>query len=286
MDAEAKILGGGLVGMTRAHFAWGTRTFLMGILNVTPDSFSGDGLEGDPSAAVERALAMEAAGADIIDVGGMSTRPSHVEVDTAEELRRVMTVLPALVDQLKVPVSIDTFRYEVAAAALEAGVAAINDVWGLQREPRLAELAAGAGALLFLMHNQDGTAYDDLLPDVLVSLARSVATAEAGGMPRHRLVVDPGIGFGKTADQNLEVLGRLGELRSLGLPILLGTSRKSTIGKVLGTEVDDRLEGTAATIALGIGAGADMVRVHDVPQMARVARMADAIVRREQQVPV
>ena len=272
--------------MTRAVFGWGSRTFLMGILNVTPDSFSGDGLEGDPGAAVARALEMEAAGADIIDVGGMSTRPTHVEVEPAEELRRVMAVVPALVSQLHVPVSIDTFRYDVATAALETGAAAINDVWGLQREPRLAELAAESGALLFLMHNQEGTKYDDLLPDIAVSLARSVAAAEAAGVPRHRIVVDPGIGFGKTAEQNLEVLARLAELRSLGLPILLGTSRKSTIGKVLGTEVDDRLEGTAATVALGIAAGADMVRVHDVPQMARVARMTDAIVRRPAEVTV
>ena len=269
----------------RAQFAWGERTFIMGILNVTPDSFSGDGIAEDPAAAVERALQMEADGADIIDVGGMSTRPSHTEVSPAEELRRVASVLPGLVAHLKVPVSIDTFRYDVAAAALEMGATAINDVWGLQREPRLAGLAAGSGALLFLMHNQDGTEYDDLLPDISVALARSVAAAEAAGVPRFRLVVDPGIGFGKTAEQNLEVLGRLSELRSLGLPILLGTSRKSTIGRVLGTEVDDRLEGTAATVALGIGAGADMVRVHDVRQMARVARMADAIVRRHQAVP-
>ncbi len=268
-----------------ANFAWGTRTFVMGILNVTPDSFSGDGVADAPETAVDRALQMEAEGADIIDVGGMSTRPTHVEVPAGEELRRVMAVLPQLVAQLRVPVSIDTFRYEVAAAALDTGVAAINDVWGLQREPRLAALAAATGALLFLMHNQDGTDYDDLLTDVTVSLARSVAAAESAGVPRHRIVVDPGIGFGKTADQNLEVLARLSELKTLHLPILLGTSRKSTIGKVLGTEVDDRLEGTAATVALGIAAGADMVRVHDIAQMGRVARMSDAIVRRQSQVP-
>jgi dihydropteroate synthase len=264
----------------QADFAWGARTYVMGILNMTPDSFSGDGLATDPAAAVEQALRMEADGADIIDIGGMSTRPSHVEVSTAEELERVMTVLPELVRRLAVPVSIDTYRYEVADAALQAGAAAINDVWGLQREPGLADLAVQAGALLFLMHNQEGTEYHDLVEDVVESLRDSVATAEAAGVGRDRLVIDPGIGFGKTAEQNLEVLGRLAELRVLGLPVLLGTSRKSTIGRVLGTEVGDRLEGTAATVALGIGAGVDMIRVHDVRQMARVATMADAIVRR------
>lgn len=269
----------------RAQFEWGVRTYIMGVLNLTPDSFSGDGLADDPGAAVGQALRMEAEGADIIDVGGMSTRPSHVEVPSEEELRRVMAVLPDLLARLRVPVCVDTFRYDVAVAALEAGVAGINDVWGLQREPRLARLAARSGALLFLMHNQDGTEYSDLLADIAGSLARSVAAAEAAGVTRDRIVVDPGIGFGKTADQNLEVLARLSELKSLGLPVLLGTSRKSTIGKVLGTEVGDRLEGTAATVALGIGAGVDMVRVHDVVPMARVARMADAIVRRPTQVP-
>ncbi|GAC1330724.1 MAG: hypothetical protein NVSMB17_08310 [Candidatus Dormibacteria bacterium] len=263
-----------------ATFPWGTRTHVMGILNVTPDSFSGDGLAGDPDAAVARALQMEADGADIIDIGGMSTRPSHQEVSAADEAERVMAVLPQLVRELSIPVSVDTFRYEVADVALKAGAAAINDVWGLQREPALANLAADSGCMLFLMHNQDGTDYRDLVPDVIESLRDSVARAEAAGVRRDRLVVDPGIGFGKTAEQNLEVLARLAELRVLGIPILLGTSRKSTIGRVLGTEVDDRLEGTAATVALGIGAGADMVRVHDVQEMSRVARMADAIVRR------
>ena len=252
----------------------------MGILNMTSDSFSQDGLADQPEAAVEQALRMEAEGADIIDVGGMSTRPGHEEVPTAEELDRVLSVLPELVRRLSVPVSVDTYRYEVADAALRAGASAINDIWGLQREPGLAELAAQSGALLFLMHNQEGTEYRDLVPDVVESLRDSVARAEVAGLSREQLVIDPGIGFGKTAEQNLEMLARLAELRVLGLPILLGTSRKSTIGRVLGTEVDDRLEGTAATVALGIGAGADMVRVHDVRQMARVAAMSDAIVRR------
>jgi dihydropteroate synthase len=269
-----------LVKLMEARFDWGARTYVMGILNLTPDSFSGDGLWAHPPDAVALAVQMEADGADVIDVGGMSTRPGHDIVSPAEERERVMSVIPELVARLRVPVSIDTFRHEVAVAAVDAGAAVINDVWGLQREPRLAELAARSGAMLVLMHNQDGTEYADLLPDIAASLRRGIEIALAAGVPVDRLVIDPGIGFGKTADQNLEVLSRLAEVKELGLPVLLGTSRKSTIGKVLGTEVDDRLEGTAATVALGIAAGADMVRVHDVREMARVARMSDAIVRR------
>jgi dihydropteroate synthase len=251
----------------------------MGIINVTPDSFSADGVLGDPSMAVELGRGMVEAGADILDVGGMSSRPGHQEISVDEELTRVMRVLPALRAAVPAPISIDTYRYEVARAAVESGAGVINDIWGLQREPRLAELAAETGSGLVLMHNQDGSAYADLVPDLIASLARSVAVAEAAGVPRDAIVVDPGIGFGKTAEQNLEVLRRLGELKALGLPILLGTSRKSTIGKVLGLPVEDRLEGTAATVALGIAAGADIVRIHDVGPMVRVARMSDAIIR-------
>ena len=257
---------------------FGARTHVMGIVNVTPDSFSGDGVAGQPATAAAMARRMVEDGASILDVGGQSTRPGHAEVTQGQELDRVMSVLPAL-PRLGVLVSVDTYRLDVARAALDAGAAMINDVWGLKREPGLAGLAAERGAWLVLMHNQDGTAYQDLVPDVLASLRASIAIAGAAGMGRERLVVDPGIGFGKTAEQNLEILRRLGEFRALGLPILLGTSRKSTIGKVLGTEVDDRLEGTAATVALGIAGGADIVRVHDVREMARVAAMSDAIVR-------
>jgi dihydropteroate synthase len=251
----------------------------MGIVNVTPDSFSGDGVAGRPEDALAQALRMEADGADVVDVGGQSTRPGHIEITIEEELDRVTGPLIEIIRRVRVPVSVDTYRYEVASAAVAAGARIVNDVWGLKRDPRLAELAAQSGASLILMHNQEGTEYQDLVPEVLESLSRSVASAEGSGVARARLMVDPGIGFGKTPEQNLVLLHRLDELRALGLPILLGTSRKSVIGKVLGTEVDDRLEGTAATVALGIAAGADMVRVHDVKAMVRVCRMTDAVIR-------
>jgi dihydropteroate synthase len=260
-------------------FDWGRRTYVMGILNLTPDSFSGDGLVSRPEDAVRRVQDMVGDGADLIDVGGMSSRPGHNEISADEELGRVMAVLPRVVAEAGVLVSIDTYRSEVAQAAVEAGAGMINDIWGLKREPWLAELAARHKTWLVLMHNQEGTDYEDLVPEVLESLHDSVAVAEAAGVPRSRIIVDPGVGFGKTAEQNLVILNRLAEFRALELPILIGTSRKSTIGKVLDLPVDERVEGTAATVALGIGAGADMVRVHDVRAMVRVARMADAVVR-------
>ena len=269
---------------TRATFDWGSRTYIMGVVNVTPDSFSGDGLAGNAEAAVDQARRMEAEGADVIDVGGMSTRPGHFEIPVAEELERVMSVLPAIVAAVTVPVSIDSYRHDVAAAAVDAGATIINDVWGLRRDPRLADLAAARGTLLVLMHNQDNPIYKDLVPNIISGLTGSITMAEAAGVPLDHLIVDPGIGFGKTAEQNLVVLHRLAELKVLNLPVLLGPSRKSSIGKVLALPVDDRLEGTAATVALGIGAGVDMVRVHDVAAMTRVARMADAIVRQPEVV--
>jgi dihydropteroate synthase len=269
------------LGFPLVNFDWGHRTYVMGVINVTPDSFSGDGLGDDADGAVALAVRMAEDGADLIDVGGMSSRPGHQEIPDQEELRRVMSVLPRVAATAQVPVSVDTYRYSVAEAAVQSGATIINDIWGLKREPRLAELAAREGCMLVLMHNQVGTDYQDLVAEVVASLGRSVMVAEAAGVPREQLVIDPGIGFGKTAEQNLEVLRRLDELKVLSLPILLGTSRKSTIGKVLGLPVEDRLEGTAATVALGIAAGADIVRVHDVAPMVRVARMADAIVRGE-----
>lgn len=261
------------------EFWWGERTYVMGVINVTPDSFSGDGLAGRPQAALERALAMEAEGADIIDVGAESTRPGSTPISAEEELRRLMPVLELLASHLRVPVSVDTYKAPVAERALAAGAAMINDVWGLKADAELAQVASRHNVPLVLMHNQKGTQYQDLLPDILGSLRESVHHAREAGVPDEHIIIDPGIGFGKTAHHNLEVLRRLREFQSLGYPILVGTSRKSTIGLVLGLPVDQRLEGTAATVALAIANGADIVRVHDVKEMARVARMSDAIVR-------
>ncbi len=258
---------------------WGSRTYVMGIVNVTPDSFSGDGLAYDADAALEQAARFQAEGADIIDVGGESTRPGHTPVDADEEIRRVVPVIRLLASRLHVPISVDTWKHEVAREALAAGASMINDVWGLKRDPALAGLAAREGAPIVLMHNQHGTAYEDLLPDVLESLRASMDAALEAGVPPENVILDPGLGFGKTAEHNLELLRRLSELRSLGRPLLVGSSRKSTIGLVLGLPVEERLEGTAATVALAIAGGADIVRVHDVREMTRVSRMSDAIVR-------
>ena len=269
-------------GVTRCgirDLVWGARTYVMGIINVTPDSFSGDGLEYDTDAALAQALLFQADGADIIDVGGESTRPGSTPIDAAEENRRVVPVIRRLASRLDIPISIDTYKTEVAREALAAGAAMINDVWGLKHDPSLAALAAREAVPIVLMHNQRGTSYDDLIPDMMASLRRSMQTALEAGVPEENIILDPGIGFGKTAEHNLEVLRRLEEFGALGRPLLVGTSHKSIIGLVLDLPVEERLEGTAATVALAIAEGADVVRVHDVKAMARVARMADAVVR-------
>ncbi len=260
-------------------FAWGKRTYVMGIINVTPDSFSGDGLGYDAEAALEQALRFQDEGADIIDVGGESTRPGSTPVTVEEEKRRVIPVIRLLASRLDVPVSVDTYKREVAREALAAGAAVINDVWGLKRDPALADLAAREGAPIVLMHNQQGLDYSDLVPEALASLRASLRQALEAGVPSENVVLDPGLGFGKRPEHNLELLRRLAELKALGFPLLVGTSRKSTIGLVLDLPVEERLEGTAATVALAIANGADIVRVHDVKAMTRVARMSDAIVR-------
>ena len=261
------------------EFVWGSRTYVMGVVNVTPDSFSRDGLAGRTTDAVEQALAFEAEGADIIDVGAESTRPGHAPVSMEEELSRLQPVLEGIVAAVSIPVSVDTYKPEVARRAVGWGVSMVNDVWGPRVGDGMAEAAAESGLPLVLMHNQDGTEYVDLMPEVTASLRQAAAAAEAAGVHRERIILDPGIGFGKTADHNLEILNRLGELNVLGFPLLVGTSRKSTIGLVLNLPVEERLEGTAATVALSIAGGADIVRVHDVREMTRVARMSDAIVR-------
>ncbi|MBI3980157.1 MAG: dihydropteroate synthase [Chloroflexi bacterium] len=252
----------------------------MGILNVTPDSFSGDGLGGDTAASVARASAFAAQGADLLDIGGESTRPGHQPVDAEEELRRVLPHLRRVRAEVGLPVSVDTSKAAVAWRALEHGAALVNDVWGLQRDPAMARVIAEHGVPVVLMHNQTHTEYREVVSDVVDWLSRSIDLALGAGIAWENLIVDPGIGFGKTLEHNLEILDRLGEIRRLGRPILVGTSRKSMIGRVLGLPPDQRVEGTAATVAIAIARGADVVRVHDVQEMVRVCRMADAVVRR------
>ncbi len=258
------------------RFEWGARTYVMGIVNVTPDSFSGDGLGADADAAVAQGLRMVGEGADMLDVGGESTRPGHVPIAAAEEIARTQAVLRRLVRESGVPVSIDTYKEEVAEAGVAAGATILNDVWGLTRSPNIADLAARHRCGLVVMHNQDGTVYaGDLMVEVKRFLAAAAARAIAAGLPKERVIVDPGIGFGKTAEQNWEVMRRFEELKKLGHPILVGTSRKSFIGKLLDLPVDDRLEGTTATVVGAVLRGADIVRVHDVRQIVRAVRVAD-----------
>ena len=258
---------------------WGRRTYVMGIINLSRDSFSGDGLGTDIPAVVQQAQRFQEEGADFLDVGAESTRPGSTPISAEEEIRLLTPALEAVSSLAKVPVSVDTYKSGVARQALAAGVSIINDVWGLKFDPELARVAAEAGASLALMHNQETRRYNRLLPEIFASLNRSVAAAKSAGVPSHNIILDPGIGFGKTPDHNLEILNRLAEFRDLGYPLLVGTSRKSTIGFILDLPVDQRLEGTAATVALSIAGGADIVRVHDVKEMVRVCRMTDAIVR-------
>jgi dihydropteroate synthase len=262
---------------------FGLRTYIMGIVNMTPDSFSGDGLlaGGEPlDAAVVQAERMVAEGADIIDVGGESTRPGHAQLGTQDELERVVAVVRAIRERLPgTPVSIDTSKPSVAVAALEAGADIVNDVTAVSAGVALAPVAAAHGAPYVVMHSRAQPVYGDVVTEVVADLRAAVAAAEAQGCRPESLIVDPGIGFGKTAEQNLAVLAGLAALATLGRPVLLGTSRKSTIGKVLDAPADERLEGTLATTALGIAAGVDIVRVHDVAANVRTARMSDAIIR-------
>jgi dihydropteroate synthase len=288
--------------IAKTTLTWGSRTYVMGILNLTPDSFSGDGLlqqdEDDAfAAALEQARRFTAAGVDILDVGGESTRPGARAVSVEDEMGRVLPVIAAIAHELDVLVSVDTYKSEVADAALQAGAHMVNDVWGFKVDPHLAEIAARHKAPAILMHNRSswanaeiqsalggryvGVPYDDLIADIRRELMESVEIARAAGVPDAHIILDPGIGFGKTVEQNLELLDRLGEIRTLGFPLLLGPSRKSFIGYTLNLPPEQRLEGTAAAVAIGIARGADIVRVHDVEAMLRVARMADAVVRRK-----
>jgi dihydropteroate synthase len=268
-----------------------TRPLIMAILNVTPDSFSDGSLYLDPARAVARAEEMEAEGADIIDIGGESTRPGAPAIAAQEEIDRVVPVIAALAKRSSIPISLDSWKGEVARRAMDAGAEIINDISGLTFDPSLAGVAAETGAALALMHTrgtpegmQRDTVYGDLMGEVMEGLRRSVATALSAGVERERISVDPGIGFGKDSRGNLELLRRLREFGSLGLPLLVGTSRKSFIGAAIGREVDDRLFGTAATVALAVNNGASILRVHDVRAMRDVADMARAIME-EQPAP-
>jgi dihydropteroate synthase len=288
------------------NLIWGSRTYIMGILNLTPDSFSGDGLmkkgssqdkfEIDLKSILEIARNFVENGADILDVGGESTRPGAQLVSLDEEMNRVLPVIGILAANLDVVLSIDTYKASVAEAAIQKGAHMINDVWGLHADPAIAGVAAKYHAPVILMHNRSswahaeikeklggryvGIPYEDLIQDVKRELMESVNIARAAGIPDEQIILDPGIGFGKSVEQNLELVDRLGEIRALGFPVLLGPSRKSFVGYTLNLPPDQRLEGTAAAISIGIARGADIVRVHDVPFMSRVVRMTDAIIRR------
>ncbi len=269
-----------------ATVEFGCRTYIMGILNVTPDSFSDGGMFFDQTDAVLHAFQMVKDGADIIDVGGESTRPGAESVTLEEEIKRVVPVVQKLRQKTKIPLSVDTYKAKVASEALNAGANIVNDISGLRAEPEMADVVAGAGASVVIMHikgtpkdMQINPSYDDLIGEVYDYLSRAVETARSKGIKQ--IMVDPGIGFGKTADHNLELINRLSEFRRIGVPILIGVSRKSFIGKILDTPVEARLEGTAAAITASILHGADIVRVHDVREMRRVALVADAIRRQK-----
>ena len=261
------------------RFEWGRRSYVMGIVNATPDSFSGDGVL-DPAAAAEQAARMVDEGAALIDVGAESTRPGHAPLDVAAEWARLGPVLRAVRAAIAVPITVDTSKAGVAERAFDVGADALNDVRGLRGDAALAPLLAARGLPAVVMHNQRGRAFGgDVLADIHAGLEASIGVAERAGVDRERLVLDPGFGFGWEPEQNLELLRRLGELRALGRPLLVGTSRKSTIGWLLDRPEAERLWGTAATVALAVQAGVDIVRVHDVAELAEVVRVADAVVR-------
>ncbi|RAT99450.1 dihydropteroate synthase [Brevibacillus sp. Leaf182] len=257
----------------------GERTLVMGILNVTPDSFSDGGRYVDVEAALAQARAMVEAGADLIDIGGESTRPGSEVVDEATELDRVLPVIRILSQELSVPLSIDTYKAAVAERAILEGAHIINDVWGAKRDLRMAEVAARLDVPIILMHNREDTDYHDFFPNYIKDLRESVQIALQAGVKQERIILDPGIGFVRTVEQNLETMRRLDDLVGLGYPVLLATSRKRMIGHVLDLPVDERVEGTAATVALGAAKGCHMVRVHDVKEMKRVTKMMDAMLR-------
>ncbi len=258
----------------------GERTIIMGILNVTPDSFADGGKYDRLDLALQHAQSMVEDGADIIDVGGESTRPGYQPISESEELSRVLPVIENIKKELDIPVSIDSYKAPVVKEALQAGADMVNDIWGLKADEEMGRVVSHFQVPVCLMHNRKVAVYQDLITDMLNDLWESIDIAHRSGIPAERLIIDPGIGFGKDLDGNLEVMNRLEEFQTLGLPILLGTSSKSMVGKTLNLPTEERAEGTAATVSLGIMKGADIVRVHDVKKMKRVADMTDAMVRR------
>ncbi len=263
------------------EFEIGKRTYIMGILNVTPDSFSDGGKWNNIQAAVAHAKEMIELGADIIDIGGESTRPNHIVVNEEEEISRVIPIIEALKDEISVPISIDTYKGKVAEKAILAGASLINDIWGFKKDPYISEVAAKYQVACCLMHNRDNTNYSNLMEGILLDLKESIAIAIKAGVKSENLIIDPGIGFGKTYEQNLETMQKLELLNTLGYPVLLGTSRKSMIGNALNLPVDERVEGTVATTVIGISKGCDFIRVHDVKENKRACIMTDSILRKK-----
>ena len=263
---------------------WKKKTYVMGIINATPDSFSGDGLSGDLDAGVSLAFDFIRSGADILDIGGESTRPPSLYgnvdfISDSEEIKRVVPLIAEIRSKSKVMISIDTSKAKVAEAAIQAGANMVNDVWGLKKDPEMAALVASAKVHVVIMHNQANPSYRDVVTDSIESLKKSVSDAIENGISENSIIIDPGIGFGKNMSENLTVLRRLDEYKCIGMPILIGTSRKSTIGKILDLPVQERTYGTAATVAISIWNGANIVRVHDVYKMKQVCAMTDAIVK-------
>ncbi|MBW3114736.1 dihydropteroate synthase [Bacillus sp. MCCB 382] len=257
------------------------KTLIMGILNITPDSFSDGGSFNELSMAVERAKEMVAMGADIIDIGGESTRPGHRFVPAEEEIVRVVPIIEAISQEVNVPISIDTYKAATARKALEAGASIINDVWGAKKDPEMPQVAAETGAPIILMHNRDNQHYSHFMRDAIQDLQESIFLVKEAGVKDDQIILDPGIGFAKTVQLNIEMMRNLDVLVSLGYPVLLGTSRKSVIGHVLDLPVEERMEGTGATVCYGIQKGCQIVRVHDVKEMARMAKMMDVLVGKE-----
>lgn len=260
-------------------FEIGKRTYVMGILNVTPDSFSDGGKFNSIDRALKHADEMINQGADIIDVGGESTRPNHTTIGEEEEIYRVIGVIESLKREFDIPISIDTYKSKVAKLSVEAGAALINDIWGFKKDPSMAKVAAEFGAVCCLMHNRTSTNYENLIDNVLAGLKESIDIALNSGVKEENIIIDPGIGFAKNYNQNLELMNKLEKLNKLGYPVLLGTSRKSMIGNALDLPLDQRVEGTLATTVIGILKGCDFIRVHDVLENKRACVMADAILR-------